>query len=237
MKAYVHASPAGAETRILSQCFGDFAELYRHGILSDTSTVWVNAESPDVGFWALTDRSQYIHLHRVSEPGYARLTKGRIRWAPSYNDTTSRPLLDLDASVLTKNPDAAVTLVVKHRDRRSSVTVINDKKLELTDGQCTLNNLTVIDLGSYVAPVAGHAAPPVFEQNDAQYQGSNHLLLRLNTANAELVRKHLDLFAFDISAEQLQSINTHLDVVDRYAGTFADALFQRLQASLIPSGS
>lgn len=76
MKAYIYASPAGAAAHVLSQCFSDFAELYRHGFLRDDSIVWANAEAPDASFWALTDRSQYVYVHRATEPGYVRLTSG-----------------------------------------------------------------------------------------------------------------------------------------------------------------
>lgn len=230
MKAYVYASPGGAERRLLSQCFADFAELFRHGILNDESTVWVNAEAPEPGFWALTDRSHYIHLHRSPTPGYARVTKSRIRWDRSYNSTTSaNPTVDIDAEALAGHPEAALTLVVKHRYAADGVKVINDKLVEFSEGHYSWRNLSVIDLGAHqIGTPLGSA--PEFEENDARYHGANHLLRNLNPANAELIRKHLDQFAFTISADQLHTINEHLDIVDRYAESFSESLYSRLAA-------
>lgn len=232
MKAYMYASPAGDEARLLSQCFSDFAELFRCGVLSDSSTVWVNAESPDPGFWALTDRSHYMYLHRTPVPGYARVTKRRIRWARNYDDTIAQPVVDLDMSKLTANPDAAVTLVVKHRLIQQEVNVINDKKVDYTGGIYTLRNLSVIDLNRYKPPAHPVASPSEFEQNDARYHGANHLLQHLDEKNQELIRKHLELFAFDISAEEIGTINAALDVVDTFAGTFSSKLLERLRERL-----
>ncbi len=235
MKAYIYASDAGAEGRLLSQCFSDFAELFRCGVLTDSSTVWVNAESPEPGFWALTDRSHYMYLHRSSVPGYARVTKGRIRWARSYNGTTDHPELDLDAAEVASNPDAALTLVVKHRGSGKGVSVINDKLVDVTDGVYELRNLSVIDLARYRLPHEQALAPTEFEQNDARYHGAKHLLRYLNEANVDLIRKHLELFAFDISAAQFQTINDHLDVVDQFAGSFSEQLYTRLAATRSPA--
>jgi hypothetical protein len=229
MKAYIYASQAGAEARVLGQCFADFAELYRCGFLTSTSTVWANAEAPDASFWALNDRSQYVYVHRSSTPGYARLTSGQIRWGRSYDGTLGdKPELTLDAKHIAPDHDKNITLIVKHRDPSRAVKVIDKSQLVgLEDGAFSRRNLTVIDLHAF-RPPANRPGPTEFEENHARYHGVNHLMESLNSDNADLIRNHLNLFAFDITDEQIQTINSHLDVVETFADGFADVLFRRL---------
>ncbi len=228
MKAYIYASPAGAEARVLGQCFADFAELWRCGLLNSSSTVWANAEAPDSSFWALTDRSQYMYLRRSPEPGYVRLTSGRLRWARSYDETLKKFDVDLDTRRIPGGPDKNITLVIKHRVPGRTVKVIDRSSLaELVDGTYTRGHLSVVDLASYRPPDPAAVATE-FEVNHARYHGVNHLMASLNNDNADLVRHHLELFAFDITDEQLQSINSHLDIVEQFADGFADVLYTRL---------
>lgn len=235
MKAYIYASLAGAEARVLGQCFADFAELYRCGFLTSTSTVWANAEAPDASFWAMTDRSQFIYVHRAPIPGYVRLTSGQLRWGRTYDDTLDKPEVDLDARRIAGDHDKNLTLVVKHRAPARAVKVIDKSKLvDLDAGTYSRRNLTVIDLAAYKPPQEP-AAPTEFEENHARYHGPNHLMDSLNTDNAELIRNHLGLFAFDITDEHMQTINSHLDVVERFADGFAEALYARLTGASQPT--
>jgi hypothetical protein len=226
--AYIYASPAGAEARVLAQCFSDFAELYRHGFLTDTSIVWANAEAPDASFWALTDRSQYIYVHRAPEPGYVRLTAGRLRWARSFDSTLEKHEVDLDTRALPGEHDKNLTLIIKHRAPGKLVKVIDSSKLgDLTNGRYTRQQLTVIDLAAYQPPNTPIQATE-FEINHARYHGVNHMMSSLDTDNAELIRNHLNLFMFDIHQDQISLINEHLDVVEQYADRFAETLYHRL---------
>ncbi|MCV7256828.1 hypothetical protein H7J86_32090 [Mycobacterium hackensackense] len=228
MKAYIYASPAGAAAHVLSQCFSDFAELYRRGFLRDDSIVWANAEAPDASFWALTDRSQYVYVHRATEPGYVRLTSGRLRWGRSFDGTLEKFEVDVDTRNIAGEPDKHLTLIVKHRAPGRLVKVIDGSRLvELVDGSYTRPEATVIDLAAY-RPPTDVAAAGEFEVNHARYHGVNHMMSSLNADNAELIRSHLGLFAFDISAEQIAAINEHLHVVETFADGFAEALYDRL---------
>jgi len=235
MKAYIYASPAGAEARVLGQCFADFAELYRCGFLTSTSTVWANAEAPDASFWALNDRSQYVYVHRTPDPGYARLTAGQIRWGLTYDGTLDKPGVDLDAKRIAADHDKNITLIVKHRNPGRTVKVIDNSKLvPLQAGVFSRRNLTVIDLHAYQPPTDRPEATE-FEENHARYHGVNHLMESLNSDNADLIRNHLGLFAFDITDEHIQTINSHLDVVETFADGFAEVLYNRLTGASNPS--
>jgi hypothetical protein len=228
MHAYIYASPAGAEARVLAQCFSDFAELYRQGFLTDTSIVWANAEAPDASFWALTDHSQYVYVHRAPEPGYVRLTAGRLRWARSFDATLEKFEVDLDTRTIPGEHDKHLTLIIKHRAPGKLVKVIDSSKLvDLTAGSYTRQQLTVIDLAAYQPPQKPTNATE-YEMNHARYHGVNHMMSSLNTDNAELIRNHLSLFMFDIQEDQINLINEHLDVVEQYADRFAETLYHRL---------
>lgn len=229
MKAYIYASPAGAEAHVLAQSFSDFAELYRHGVLNDDSVVWANAEAPDASFWALTDRSQYLYVHHATAPGYVRLTNGRMRWGRSFDGTLEKAEVDLNTSDIAGEPDKHLTLIVKHRVPGRTVKVIEGSRLvDFNDGHYTRPQATVIDLTAY-KPAAEAIVASEFEVNHARYHGVNHMMSSLNPANADLIRNHLGLFAFDITREQIASINEHLEVVETFADGFAEMLYERLR--------
>ncbi|ORW08517.1 MULTISPECIES: hypothetical protein [Mycolicibacter] len=228
MKAYIYASPAGAEAGVLSQCFIDFAELSRRGFLTKDSTVWANAEAPHASFWALTNRSQYVYVHRSTEPGYARLTSGRIRWARTFDDTTKNFEVDLDTKSIPGEPDKHLTLIVKHRMPGQTVKIIDESRRDSqTGGSFTKGQLTVIDLPAYI-PDVDPEPPSEFEINHARYHGVNHMMSTLDADNADLVRRHLHLYEFDIDDGDIAKLNEYLDVIENYAGRYAQVLYSRL---------
>ncbi|WP_249026333.1 hypothetical protein [Mycobacterium kyorinense] len=232
VKAYIYASPAGAEAGVLSQCFIDFAELSRRGFLNEDSTVWANAEAPHASFWALTERSQYVYVYRSTEPGYVRLTSGRIRWARTFDDTVKKFEVDLDTKAIPGEPDKHLTLIVKHRMPGQTVKIIDESRRdEQTNGVFTKGQLTVIDLPAFKPPANPQPASE-FEINHARYHGVNHMMSTLDPENAELVRKHLNLYAFDIEPETIQKLNEHLDVIEGYASQYAEVLYNRLATAL-----
>ncbi|WP_237074064.1 hypothetical protein [Mycobacteroides abscessus] len=232
MKAYIYASPAGVEAGILSQVFIDFAELYRLGFLNADSVVWANAESAHPRFWALTDRSHLIHVHRATVPGYARLTSGRIRWGRTNDETVKKVYVDLDSAEIPGGPDKRMTLIVKHRVPGKTVKILDDSKMtEGVDehGIYVKGPLSVIDLAAF-KPAYTRAAGE-YEENHAKYHGVNHIMSDISPANADLIREHLRHYEFDITEDWIDTVNQHLGAIEEQAGNFADELVRRLAAA------
>lgn len=227
MKAYLYASEEGAAAGILAPRFIDIADLYRRGFLNDDCTVWVNAEAPDSSFWALTDRSEYIHMHYAVRPGYVRRnTSGRLRWGRTNDGSKDMPEVDLEPQKLPGGSDTHVTLIVKHRSPMESVKVIDGTVIVPMENGCwSAGNQTVIDLPAYV-PVQRQLASE-YEVNHARHHGARFLMKTLSSANAEMLRNDLHLYACDIPAERLQEINGHMDAVERYADSHVLDLFGR----------
>lgn len=227
MKAYLYASEEGAAAGILAPRFIDIADLYRRGFLNDDCTVWVNAEAPDSSFWALTDRSEYIHMHYATRPGYVRRnTSGRLRWGRTNDGSKDSPEVDLDPQKLPGGPDTHVTLIVKHRYPIELVKIIDSTALVPMENGCwSLGNQTVIDLPAYV-PVERQVASE-YEGNHARHHGARFLMKTLDAAKAEALRNNLHLYACELPAERLQEINSHMDAVERYADSHVLDLFGR----------
>lgn len=228
MRAFMYASPAGVEAGLLAQPFLDFAELYRRGFLDDDSTVWANLESPDGSFWALTERSQYVYLHRAAAPGYVRVTAGRMRWARVFDDTARNFAVDVDTAKIPGEADKSLTLIIAHRRPGQHVGIVADSvRAELgADGTYTRGNLTVIDLASYTPPE--RRTVHELDAAVAVAAGARHMMQHLDADTAALIRRHLSCYEFDLPAEYLQGINAHLDTVSRTAAGFADTIRQRL---------
>lgn len=217
---------------MLSQCFIDLAELFSRGFLTDASTVWANAESAATSFWALTDRSQYVHVFRPPLPGYVRLTGEKFRWARSFDGTTENPEMELNIKDLPGGSDSHVTLVVKHRAPGQQVAIIDGsvRVTDVRDGTFTKGNKTVIDLAAY-RPAAQGVEPGEFEVDHARWHGVHHMMSTVNSDTAKLIRSHLALFAFDIEAETFGKISEYLGVIEKYGDELADVLFARLNAA------
>lgn len=231
MLACVYATTtAGESAGLLAQTFFDIAELWSAGLLTDESAVWVDATAPAPALWALArGRSQYLYIHRATEPGYVRLTAGRARVARTFDDTANgRAVVDLAAKQLPV-PNARVTLAVIHRMPGRGVAVIDDsRRVTLDNGSYQKGSFTVVDVPAYTAP-SPPAEPADFERTHAAFNGVVLMTERLSRDDAELVRNHLDAFQFDIPAKDLIAVNQYRAAVDAYGAQFASAIVERLQ--------
>lgn len=233
----MYARP-GSSAGLLSQSFIDVAELWAAGLLRSDSTVWLNATAPAPALWALTGRrSQYLYVHRTSEPGYVRLTAGRARWARTFDDTgNGRAMLDLVAKTLPgggPGDDKEVCLVIIHRQPERGLAVIDDsRRAALTGGAYSKGNVSVVDLGTYAAdPAAATAVASEFDRSRAAYNGVLLMTEGLSAADRELVVTHHDAFTFDIDDDQLTRVNQYRQAIDDFGAQFAGAIFSRLSSA------
>lgn len=228
MKAYIYASAQGAAANLLSPAFMDIADLYLRGFLTDTSTVWVNAESPWGGFWALTHRSEYLYLHRTHVAGYVRQTKGFLRWALSNDGTKDAPKLSLEpAKIPGVGVDAPVTLIVQHRTPHEPLKVLEGPKLvPMENGMWSNGIQTVIDLPAYTPPQEPVQAAQ-YQEVHANYHGPLHMMATLSWENAELIKDHLQLYEFDLPASLFGEISAHAQAIAAIAAAPGVEVFSR----------
>jgi hypothetical protein len=137
-------------------------DLYGAGVLGDNSQVWVDPKDGVLPmFWALTDRSSLVFVLETHVPGWVRITDKRVRWARTYDATSSDKaspdlhLADLRTTAgKTLGVDAVnnFTFVVHHMDRTKSVGVIEDsEKRDMADGAyfSPARGVTVIDAAHF----------------------------------------------------------------------------------------
>ena len=232
MKAYLHASKAGAKAKVLTQCFIDFADLYSQGFLNENSTIWADAESPDLSFWALTDRSQYVRVIRVTEPGYVRLTKNEVRWSRTFDGTNNdNAEYVLNRKNIPGNNDVHLTLIVKHRVPGKQVKIIEQSRTkELENGAFTFGNGTAIDLAAY-RPPEEYVEPTVFEKTHANWHGVEHMMSSIPATNRQWIRDHLEVFQLQLETQLLDTINEYLDQIDKFGDGVAEILLNRVLAA------
>lgn len=236
MKAFLYASPAGIEGRLLSQTIVDISALYQASWLSDESSVWANLEASDCSMWALTpEHSTRVQLWRppTGIPGYVYLTSDRIRWGSGYETSKKTPILDISCG----EHGTHSTLIVGHRSAERVGIIDGAKRIKFdaaadsgeyisADGR-----MTVIDLPRYVATHAesdrSRPEPTPFATVEAIHCGMRHVMKELNEANRALIQQHLPAYEFELTADQLNAVHAHALAIDNFAASFSDALVDR----------
>lgn len=237
MKAFLYASPAGIEGRLLSQTIVDISALYQASWLSDGSSVWANLEASDCSMWALTsERSTRVQLWRppTGIPGYVYLTSDRIRWGSGYETSKKNPILDISCG----EHGTHSTLIVGHRsaERVGIIDGANRIKFDAAadTGEYTSadGRMTVIDLPRYVATHTEsdrlHPEQTPFATIEAMHCGMRHVMRELSEANRALLQQHLSAYEFELTADQLNAVHAHALAIDNFAASFSDALVDRL---------
>jgi hypothetical protein len=230
MHLYMAFTPATAHNKLFTPTLLDIVSLWRRGFLSETSTIWVNADFDATAFWALTDRSQFVQMISQPTPGFIRITKSSIRWAMSYDETTKSPLISRDISKLPGGDKTRVSVIVRHTMPNTPVTVIDGttaKTVKLgPDGTAEVGHVTVIDWPKYVA--GSLSEPTQYERVNAALHGIEFLCDDVDPQIAALLRDYMDDYRFDISPERLHEIDRLLTWIDDYGVTISKSIYENL---------
>lgn len=208
MEAYLYSQHVGDTPLLLTEALIDVSDLASRGVLDQNSSVWISAHSPKPDMWMLTDRSSYAYVHQARTPGYVRVNKTGIRWAPDWDSTLNNPPLTLTSKEVTVSDedDVNVTLIVKHRIQGQSLTIIkpNGTKGELSGGCYTSGGFTVIDLLSYVP----RPLPEVdsYERSHAAHMGAHHILRSVPKNRRRELSKYIDAMRFTLSEDEMESL-------------------------------
>lgn len=193
------------------------ARLYRKGVLDDDSTVWINADARAPVFWTLSKRPTCILWVTAPSSGTVRLTKDRIRWAPTYNATTKAPEINvqLDDS-LPVDSMKHVTVVVDHGHPTEPVQVIDGTdSVQVTDGFYQGTDAAVIDLANF-RPTAHDKAVTntTYATSLAFVHGMNLLTTGMVKSQVATFEDNLDAHGIDLSSTMLNELVAAIDTFD-----------------------
>ncbi|MEE3755274.1 hypothetical protein [Mycobacterium intracellulare] len=215
MEAYLYSQHLGDTPLLLTEALIDISDLASRGVLDQNSSVWISAHSPKPDMWMLTERSSYAYIHQARTPGYVRVNKSGIRWAPDWDSTLGNAALTLAAKEITVSDedDVNITLIVKHRVQGQSVTIIkpDGTKGKLTGGCYTFGGFTVIDLLSYESRPLREADS--YERNHANHMGAHHILRSVPKSKRRELSRYIDAMRFPISDQELAALqDVHLQM-------------------------
>lgn len=222
-----------------AQNFIDITQLHKAGIIDSTSSVWMNANAPEIGMWVLNHRSSFLKVYRPTYAGWVRLTRSNARWARSLN-ATSQPIADqvLDLRhIPTDGGDAPqVTIVIAHRETGKHIGVVADGKTHRPDkyGQYHFDPFTVIDLHQYTQPEVdkGRSA---YHQAHAMINGA--AIMSVNAPDGgEFIRNNMDVFKIEFDEKHLEFLQNHWHAIETYAETHSERLIDRLKKLGISGG-
>lgn len=238
MYLYMTATPATALNKLFTPTLLDIVSLWRRGFLSESSTVWVNADHDASAFWALTDHSQFVQLISPPVPGFVRITKSSVRWARTYDDTTKSPLINIDTAKLPAGDKTRVSVIVRHTSPVSPVTVIDGssaKVLKLDDhGIVEVGHVQVINWPTYTSRGVGQ--PTQYEQVNAALHGIEFLCDTVDPHSAALLRKYMDDYRVELSLDSLTHIDGMLSQIDQYGVDLVDRLYKLLSMRVQQDG-
>jgi hypothetical protein len=229
LEAYLYSQHNGNTSLLLTEALIDLSDLASRGVLDQNSTVWISAHSPKPDMWMLTERSSYVYIHQARTPGYVRINKSGIRWAPDWDSTISNPALTLAVKEVTvsDDEDLNITLIVKHRVRGQSLTVIkpDGTKGKLTGGCYTFDGLTVIDLLSFEPRPLLVANS--YERNHANHMGAQHILRSVPKSKRRELSRYIDAMRFPVSDQEIIFLQETYQMMCQISENFANNLRTR----------
>ncbi len=237
MEAHLYSRHFGESQLSLTDALIDISDLASRGVLDQRSSVWISADSPRPDMWMLTDRSTYTYIHRSRTPGFVRVSKASIRWAPDWDSTISNPGLSLSAREISvsEDEDVNITLIVKHRVPGDVVTIIkpDGTKGKLSGGSYTFGGFTVIDLPSYEPKPIPDAGS--YEKSHASHMGANHILRSLPKGKRKDLSRYIELMRFTLTEEQMESLQDVHKQMREISKGFVDQLESRFAAQGAPA--
>lgn len=229
MDVYMYAS-SNTPANAASKSFLRITELYRSGFLTKDATVWMNADAPEAGMWALTYRSSYVFVNETVRAGWYRLTRTNVRWARTLNDTSRNgdTVLDIRDVPTDVSTNANATIIALHRENGARVGVVADGSIQRPDshGLIKFDPFTVIDLHTYSIPK--DRKPSSFESAHAMLNGAA-IMACTSPDNGEFIKSNMDLFKVDFGEEHLNFLDKHWAQVESYAKIQTDMLISRVK--------
>ncbi|MBM4574889.1 hypothetical protein GS896_25290 [Rhodococcus hoagii] len=220
MRLYI-SSPHGTSTN-LARHLQRVARLYRVGVLDDASTVWINTEVRAPIFWTLSSRPACILWVSAPTSGTVRLTKDRVRWAPTYHATTKAPDVDIALDSLPGDGGKHVTVVVDHGHPTEPVQVIDGaESIAVRDGFHQGTDISVIDLKNYVA--RSDTSPPsaTYAMSLAFVHGTNLLTQGMSRKQAAEFEADIERHGIEVSPEILGTLVDAVATFDTAASFLA----------------
>lgn len=235
LEAYLYSQDNGDTPLSLTEALIDLSDLTNRGVLNQNSSVWISAHSPKPDMWMLNDRSSYAYIHQSRTPGYVRINKAGIRWAPDWDSTISNPSLTLstkDISVSDED-DVSITLIVKHRIQGQSLTVIkpDGTKGKLSGGSYTFGGFTVIDLLAYEPRPLPEADS--YERSHAAHMGAHHILRSVPKSKRRELSRYIDAMRFPLSESDMEA----LQEVHRQMRQISSSFVSNLRARFAERGA
>lgn len=230
MRLYI-SSPQGT-TANLARMLERVARLYRRGVIDDASTVWINADLRTPTFWILSWRPACILWIDASTSGTVRLTKDRIRWAPTFNASSSAPEIDVHLDSLPVDSIKHVTVIVDHGNPREPVQLADataGSSASLSDGFHQGTQAAVIDLMNFVPPdPTTRPAAATYTTSLAFVHGMRLLTKGMGHKQAAEFEENIELHGVDVPPEFLSTMVQALSAID----TVADVLAEKVGAGV-----
>ncbi|ATI36339.1 hypothetical protein CPI83_29500 (plasmid) [Rhodococcus sp. H-CA8f] len=204
MRLYM-SSPQGTSMN-LARNMERVARLYGKGFLDDASTVWINSDVRAPAFWTLAARPSCVLWVSAPSSGTVRLTKDRIRWAATYNDTSKAPAIDVSVSTLPVDSIKHVTVVVEHGHPTEPVQVIDGTdSVKMVDGFYQGHEAAVLDLNNFV-PTEGERTLPTYATSLAFVHGTNLLTTGMGKKMVTEFEENIERHGIDLSPIMLNQL-------------------------------
>ncbi|TQC45047.1 hypothetical protein EEB14_33960 [Rhodococcus sp. WS4] len=235
MRIYI-SSPIGHATNLPRHLLR-VARLYRRGVLDENSTVWINANVMSPIFWTLSSRSTCMYWFDAPTSGTVRLTKDRIRWAPTYNASGSSPDLELTLDSLPVDAMKHVTFVVDHgHSSEEPVQVV-----EGADSKRPVNGFhqgahaSVLDLGTYARQAdEGIPAARRFATSLGYVHGTKLLAAGMPREVQAALEEQLELYGVDFDGNTLALMCEAVSVFEKVSANAMQVIADQAATPQLP---
>ena len=207
------------------------AKLYRRGFLTDSSSVWINANTLAPIFWTYSHgRASCVWWFEAATAGVVRLSNGRIRWAPSVDGSAANPDLDINLrSMPFLRENSRLMFVVDHsfQDPNAEVAVYEKTRIPMSGGYYEAGPTAVLDLKNFDPTQMTEHSPTraEYERGQLTFHGVDLLANGMNAAARADLLDNTDDYRYVLAPELIQHLASHIDEFDQMATAISASLF------------
>lgn len=210
-------------------------DLYIRNFFPKGSIVWVNGDMPEVGMWALTDKSSHIRTYSSPRPGWCRVTRTNVRFAQRAQDTGGKAVktFTLNDNDMLDIPHSTIVVSYVSKDKPLKFQVDGTTK-QSRNGVLRWDPFTVIDLPNHEAK--GEVTTNHLELADAHQHGFELMTLGCSHERTEFAYNNYDTFKLELKDNVLRGISDESSKTSRAVDILINKISDGMHKRIVETG-
>ena len=184
----------------------DIMELYVRGFFPNGSIIWINGDMPELGFWALTNKSSHIRTFFTPRALWCSMSHTAVKLATAANKVSTQPVKIFTAAGENGMDIANSTIVCSYPDRNGKMFFkVGAQSRRPIDGIIEWEPFTIIDLPNYKSDP--HVTTNQLEIADAHQHGFELMTYGATEERIAYAHQNYDAFKLTLKENILRGIS------------------------------